>query len=122
MKLTFLFFSFLFLVLLPQVGSAEEVPVISANGFACSTQGGLVQCRGAFPGHASPVLNVLGSQVVGMVAQYPDHVWNYRSDTGCLCKGTRDSVDCTSSAGSKKEFSGADKVAASSAWCGQHAK
>ena len=122
MKLTFVVFMFLVIALLPQLSSAKDAPVVSANGFSCTGQGGMVQCRGSFPGHASPVLNVLGAQVVGVVAQYPDHVWNYRSDTGCICKGTRDSVDCTSSSGTKKSFTGANKVPASSEWCSAKSK
>jgi len=105
------------LLIFPHLSSAQDMPVKSANGFTCATQGGLVQCKGSFPGHASPVLNVLGSKVVGIIAQYPKHVWNYRSDTGCLCKGSLASVACTSSAGKKKTFKGAKKIETSSSWC-----
>lgn len=101
----------------PEFAESAPPPVISANGFTCSANGGIVNCKGAFPGHASPVLTGVGFATVGMLAQYPDHVWSYQSDTGCLCKAVAQSMKCTSKGGVHKTFTGPDAVRNSSAWC-----
>lgn len=92
--------------------SQENFPIISANGFTCSKQEGMVTCRGSFPESPNPVLEGTGYNVIWLRAQYPDRRYTYFSDSGCLCRaefksgGDVKQTDCTSRFGHQKTFKG----------------
>lgn len=102
--------------------------VVSANGFACSTEGRLVWCTGSFPNHLEPTVSVSGFYSVFIVATFHDFRWIYDSETGCLCRRSHDGKDgemgaglCTSRTGIEKTFSSNsihDKV--DQTWCKNH--
>jgi hypothetical protein len=103
-------------LVLPRTGEGNPLPV-SANGFTCHSAGMIVTCKGNFPGHEAPTLTGVGSNTVGIIAQYPDHVWSYQSDTGCLCRGSVQTMECAFKTGKRKVFQGPSAVQASSTWC-----
>lgn len=101
----------LFVLLFSLGAMAEEnFPIVSANGFSCSQQEGMVSCRGAFPENPNPVLEVTGYNVVWVRADYPGYRYSFFSDSGCLCRtgfkpgGEISAQDCTSRFGQKKTF------------------
>jgi hypothetical protein len=103
--------------------SEEHFPIISANGFTCSKEEGMVTCRGSFPESPNPVLEGTGHDVIWLRAQYPGKRYTYFSDSGCLCRtefkeegDVKQSV-CTSRTGKEKIFKGKKD---SFKWCNEN--
>jgi len=113
MKAFFIFvFGFLFSMVAASAHSEESFPIISANGFSCSQNDGMVSCRGSFPSQPSPVIEATGYNVVWIRGEYPNNRYTYYSDSGCLCAAAFESngkvkeQECTSHLGNKKSFKG----------------
>lgn len=113
MKYFTLIFSILFATLFAKAACSEETfPIVSANGFSCSQNDGMVSCRGSFPDNPSPVLEATGYNVVWLRSEYSDHRYTFYSDSGCLCRadfkenGEVKTQECTARFGEKKSFKG----------------
>lgn len=112
MKHLFIIMSVLLIAIIPCLSQAKDLwPVISANGFFCSSDGGVISCKGSFPDHPLPLLTVHGMYSVTIMSEYVGYRWNYNSDSGCLCKtvvppkGIPKSSNCKSARGREKAFS-----------------
>jgi hypothetical protein len=81
-----LFFSLALVLPAASAWSQPNFPIVSANGFSCSQTGGMVSCRGGFPGEPSPILEATGYNVVWLRAEYSGYRYTYYSDSGCLCR------------------------------------
>jgi hypothetical protein len=107
-----LFFSLALVLPAASAWSQPNFPIVSANGFSCSQTGGMVSCRGGFPGEPSPILEATGYNVVWLRAEYSGYRYTYYSDSGCLCRAEFKSggdvrmQECTSQFGHKKIFKG----------------
>jgi hypothetical protein len=96
----------------PGLEAEENFPIVSANGFSCSQNDGMVSCRGSFPGHPAPALEATGYNVVWIRGEFPEMRYTFYSDSGCLCRtdfkpdGQVKTQECTSRFGQMKAFKG----------------
>lgn len=96
------------LLLFYSLPALAQTPVVSANGFSCRKKNQVVDCLGTVPGLPKVELGAIGNDIVIVNVSNKGDVWQYYSNSGCLCNAKMDKQGlvyiCTSKNNRKKEL------------------